>query len=216
MRIPLQFLAAMLAASLAIVPADSGTDATAKNKKKARTITRSFSNGTQIGIDDFQAADPFPSTIQVSGFKKGKVKDVNVVLRDFQHTFPDDVDELLVSPEGESTFILSDVGTKNDLFEIGGVTLTIDDEADDLLPDSSNLISGTFRPANGDPDFSGDESGDEFPPPAPEPGDSQLSVFDGMNPNGEWQLFVVDDQISSAGFFGDGWTLEITARVKKK
>jgi hypothetical protein len=37
-----------------------------------------------------------------------------------------------------------------------------------------------------------------------------------MNPNGEWQLFVVDDQISNAGFFGDGWTLEITARVKKK
>jgi subtilisin-like proprotein convertase family protein len=187
-----------------------------KNKKKSKTINRTFSNGAEIGIDDFQAADPFPSTIQVSGFKKAKVRDVNVVLRDYQHTFPDDVDVLLVSPEGESAFIMSDVGTNGDLFDIGGITLTLDDEAEDPLPDFNSLITGTFRPTNGDPDLNGDESGDDFPPPAPEPGGSALSVFDGMNPNGEWQLFVVDDRSGDAGFFGDGWSLVITARIKKK
>jgi hypothetical protein len=209
-------LTVTLALPAAFLPAGDDAEVAAKNKKKSKTITRTFSNGAQIGIDDFRAANPFPSTIQVGGFKKAKVKDVNVVLRDFNHTFPDDVDDLLVSPEDESAFILSDVGTNNDLFEIGGVTLTLDDEAADPLPDFNNLISGTFRPTNGDPDLNGDDSVDDFPPPAPQPGDSQLSVFDGMNPNGEWQLFVVDDQISSAGFFGDGWALEITARVKKK
>jgi hypothetical protein len=206
--------AVTLAVPTALLPTGADFDASAKKGKgKSKTITRTFDGPARLDILQLGAGDPFPATLQVGGFKKAKVKDVNVVLRDFNHTFPDDVDVLLVSPEGESAFILSDVGTNNDLFEIGGVTLTLDDEAEDPLPDANNLVSGTFRPTNGDPDLNGDESGDDFPAPAPQPGGSALSVFDGMNPNGEWQLFVVDDRSGDAGFFGDGWALEITAEV---
>lgn len=214
-------LTVTLASPVTFLPGGGTTEIVAKNKnknkkkQKAKTITRTFNNGAQIGIDIIGPADPFPSTIQVGGFKKGKIKDVNVVLRDLEHSFPDDLDVLLVAPGGKSAFIMSDVGTNNDLFEIGGATLTIDDEADAPMPDFNNLISGAFQPTNGDPDINGDDSVDDFPPPAPQPGGSQLSVFDGTNPNGEWRLFVVDDRSADNGFFREGWSLVITARVKK-
>src|SRR4051812_46320745 len=35
-------------------------------------------------------ANPFPSTIQASGFKKGRLQDVNITLNGFSHTFPGD------------------------------------------------------------------------------------------------------------------------------
>jgi hypothetical protein len=215
-------LTVTLATPATFMPGGDITEIVAKNKnknkkkQKAKTITRTFSNGAQIGINITGPADPFPSTIQVGGFKKGKVKDVNVVLSGFEHSFPDDADMLVVSPEGTSAFILSDVGFVNGPDDIERVTLTLDDEAADPLPDANNLVSGTFQPTNGDPDLNGDESGDDFPPEAPPPGGSELSAFDGMNPNGEWQLFVVDDRIGDAGLINDGWALEITARVKNK
>ena len=52
-----------------------------------------------------------------------------------------------------------------------------------------------------------------FPSPAntlPTDG-SALSVFDGTDPNGTWNLFVVDDVARTRGQFAGGWSLEITA-----
>jgi hypothetical protein len=200
MRVPVFLLALTLAASLALLPTGA-PDAVAKKKNRTKTITRVFVNDAQIGINITGPADPFPSTIQVGGFKKAKVKDVNVVLRGLEHSFPDDVDMLLVSPEAECVLILSDVGFVNGPDDIESLTLTLDDEAAEPLADATNMVSGTFRPTNGDPDLNGDNSGDDFPPPAPPPGGSALSAFDGMNPNGEWQLFIVDDRIGVAGLF---------------
>jgi hypothetical protein len=75
--------------------------------------------------------------------------------------------------------------------------------------------SGRFRPTNGDPDFPSDQSGDAFPPPAPPPGGSRLAAFDGTNPNGQWRLFVIDDRSGDAGFIKGGWSLQLTARIKR-
>lgn len=208
--VPVVLILSLIIAQSTLEPA---LVAAKKSKNKSKTITRTFTNADQISIPIFGEADPFPSTIQVGGFKKGKIKDVNVVLRSLEHTAPDDVDVLLVAPEGKSAFLMSDVGTNA---EIGGVTLTLDDEAAASLPDSGRLLSGAFRPTNGSADFPGDGSRDFFPPPAPPPGDSELSAFDGTNPNGQWRLFVFDDFSPRAGFFADGWSLEITARIKKK
>ena len=68
------------------------------------------------------------------------------------------------------------------------------------------LASGTFRPTN----VVG--SSDNFPGQTPS-GNSQLSLFNGGNPNGSWQLYVMDDHSGDTGQFAGGWSLQITAEV---
>jgi len=119
------------------------------------------------------------------------------------HTFPDDLDILLVAPGGQNAILMSDVGGATDAVN---VTLTLDDAAANSLPDATALSSGTFRPAN----FVG-TGGEVYPPPAPTPaGGSMLSVFNGTAPNGTWRLYVVDDQDLDIGNINMGWTLNIT------
>jgi hypothetical protein len=46
------------------------------------------------------------------------------------------------------------------------------------------------------------------PAPAP-PHGTTLSVFNGVNPNGAWRLFVVDDAGADVGSIAGGWSLNI-------
>ena len=83
--------------------------------------------------------------INVSGVT-GTVSRVAVRLKGFNHTWPDDVDMLLVGPGGQKMIILSDA--------IGmsawrtNRTYLLDDTAAAIMPASGNPASGTFRPAN--------------------------------------------------------------------
>jgi subtilisin-like proprotein convertase family protein len=190
---------------------------------KSKTVKKSFSNTESINIpaegaaDDFGPADPYPSPIGVAGFKKAKITDVNVVLRNFSHTFPADVDVLLVAPGGRNATVMADVGDSlGDEDAVAGITLTLDDEAATQLSVDEQVTSGSFRPLDGNgPGPFGDLT--EFPAPAATPsGDNALSTFDGINPNGEWQLFVLDDDQNDVGSLANGWTLTITAKAKSK
>ena len=78
-------------------------------------------------------ATPYPSTCVVSGVT-GTVSDVNVNLNGMSHTYPDDVDMLLVSPDGQNAIFMSDAGGGT---AIVSCNLTIDDEAATALPDST-------------------------------------------------------------------------------
>ena len=60
-----------------------------------------------------------------------------------------------------------------------------------------------------------------MPAPAPAPsGESALSVFDGIDPNGTWKLYIADDSdqpLEDTGERGSstlsgGWELQIKAR----
>lgn len=177
-------------------------------KKRFKNVTRTISNTGQIGISGAGngTATPYPMPIQVGGFKKGKVKDVDVILRGFSHTFPDQVDMLLVAPGGRNTLLMSDVGGNSNA---DNLTLRIDDQAVAGFPLMSQLTSGSFKPTN-------DNMIDNLPPPAPLTGQTvALSVFNGINPNGTWQLFVRDDDNMNNGEISGGVSLEITAKVKK-
>jgi hypothetical protein len=196
-----------------IVPTTLGHLAvTAKRKKRRRkkkTVTRTFSNMQTI---DIQSSETRSSQIAVSGLKKGKLLDVNVVLNGFTHPQPDEVDLLLVAPDSKNALILSDSGGGSN---VSGITLTLDDEAVDQLPNSGQLMGQSYRPAN----FGG--SSDMFPDPvgtpAPSPsGNVALSSFDSINPNGIWTLFVTDDNAGGNGVLARGWTLAITAQVQEK
>jgi subtilisin-like proprotein convertase family protein len=167
--------------------------------------TTSFSNTTPIIIPNGApastsgTANPYPSAITVSGVN-GTVTKVTVELKAMSHTFPDDIDILLVGPQGEKLLLMSDAGGSLDL---NNVNLTFDDTGMSL-PDSTLITSGTYKPTN----YS---TGDTFATPAPvSPYSQLLSVFNNTNPNGEWHLFVTDDAGGDLGNINGGWTLNIT------
>ncbi len=162
---------------------------------------QTFSNPASITINDFAAATPYPSTILVSGL--GSVIHLTLTLTGINHSFPDDIDMLLVGPQGQTATIFSDVGGGPDL--LGPYTITLDDNAPLSMPDSGTLVSGTFKPTN-------IGAADTFPAPAPVgfSSASPLSVFNGTNPNGTWSLYVVDDTAADAGSITGGWALNFT------
>jgi subtilisin-like proprotein convertase family protein len=165
-------------------------------------IINTFTNPTSITIPSSGPGTPYPSPITVSNIPI-QVAKVTVRLNSFAHTFPSDVDVLLVGPQGQTAIVMSDVGGSTD---VNGITLTLDDAAAAPLPTAA-LTTGIFRPTNV-------TIGDPFPAPAPAPGtNSALSVFQGTNPNGTWSLFVVDDTGADLGSFSGGWTLSITAAI---
>ena len=134
--------------------------------------------GGAITIPDSGPATPYPSTCEVSG-RTGVVTEVRMSLDGLSHTYPDDIDVLLVGPGGQNALVVSDVGGSTD---VSHLTIGLDDAAGSPLPDSEPLVSGVFQPTN----FG---AGDVFPAPAPTPsGGSPLSVFKGTNPNGPWSL----------------------------
>lgn len=185
-----------MVAFLATKPADAAP--------RFKIVTRTFSSPTPITIPNSGAAAPYPSSRDVIGFNRGRILDVNLVLKNFSHTFPDDVDVML-SHRGVNRTVLSDVGGGNDA---NNITIRLDDEAAGVLVDNGALTAGSFKPAN----FG--TSADSFPLPAPTPtGLAPLSGFDGLDPNGGWRLWVVDDSGGDTGQFAGGWSITIRARV---
>ncbi|RYD46969.1 MAG: lamin tail domain-containing protein, partial [Verrucomicrobiaceae bacterium] len=168
----------------------------------ATAATGSFTSSASISIPTVTTtitpATPYPSSLNVSGLPGG-ISRMTVTLNGFSHTWPSDVDIMLVAPDGTSAIIFSDVGSDIDA---NSLTLTLDDSSPALLPSSSALTSGSYRPTNVG-------SGDVFSSPAPSPNSNVLlSSFNGISPNGTWNLFVMDDSVGDGGSIA-GWTLNI-------
>jgi hypothetical protein len=186
-----------------------------RKAKRAKTVTKSFTQGTAMVIPTGQQpggvpADPYPSTLEVRGFNRGKIVDLDVTLHGFEHEIPLDVDILLVK-EGAGSPAVQILGDVGDVSHDDVAFITLDDEADEDLPYFDELTPGRFRPTDHDQDGNDDDS---FPAPAPAIGpDGSLSAFDGLNPNGTWRLYVVDARNDDGGGL-DGW--ELTFEVKEK
>jgi subtilisin-like proprotein convertase family protein len=165
--------------------------------------TATFSNTDGITIPDSGTAIPYPSNINVSGLD-GVITKVTVTLDGFSHTYPEDVDVMLVAPDGTTnTILMSDPDFAT---SVNNLTLTFDDAALFPVPCGGTLTSGTYKPTNC-PGFIGS---DTFPPPAPVPNPiAALSNFNGQNPNGVWSLYVVDDASLDTGSIS-GWSITIT------
>src|SRR3954469_23630874 len=142
----------------------------------------------------------YPVPLSVAGVA-GTITDVNVTLFGLEHTFPADLDVMLVGPGGQHVVLMSDVGAG---LPVSNLNVVIDDEGGGPLPTSTALTTGMFQPTNVGP-------GDPFPAPAPSSSTAAtaLSVFDGTNPNGTWKIYVVDDNINDAGLLSKGWQLTI-------
>lgn len=161
-------------------------------------------NTNSISIASAGTANPYPSEIQLAGVT-GLVTGVTVNLENFSHTLPDDVDILLVAPNGRKIVLMSDVGGNT---AVNNLSITLTDAAAATLPDNSALVSGIFKPTNFD-------DADTFPSPAPQGNvtGAALGAFYGTNPNGTWSLYVVDDNGGNAGTISGGWNIDLQTSV---
>ncbi len=159
-----------------------------------------FVQPTLTTINNVGPASPYPSSISVTGLPKG-VSDVNVSLVSYDHTLPDEVDMMLVGPRGQAVTLVSDAGGAS---TVVAANLTLDDQAASALPDSTQIASGTFKPTDYDPldPYVGAT-------PATGPALSTLADFNGTDPNGVWNLYIVDEAPGDAGNI-DSWSLQIT------
>jgi Ca2+-binding RTX toxin-like protein len=176
-----------------------------------------FCNTTPIiGTDSTGRSGLYLSSINVSGFS-GTVTDVNVTLLDFrtransdgQH-WAEDIDVLVSTPSNSNVVLMPDAGGDN-VFSTGPVVdadLTFDDQAATQLPAETHISSGTYRPVNDD-DTGDVLRVDYWPTPASTPHSATLAAFNGINPNGTWNLWVVDDMPQAAGDFNGGWCVDI-------
>ena len=170
----------------------------------AQALAGSHPNPATITINDASSATPYPSTITVAG-EGSTLTDVNVVLNGVTHTFPDDIDVLLVGPTGLNAIIMSDVCGGPDL--LGAFSVTLDDGAPAAMPTAA-CPSTSYLPTN-----AGTAGADAWPAPAPAvpSGMTALSTFNTTNPNGVWELFVVDDTAVDEGTIAMGWVLTMTS-----
>lgn len=163
--------------------------------------------GTNPGLPP---AGVYPSIINVTGLT-GTVTKVTVTFA-LTTTWPDDLDVLLVGPTGALSLVMSDAGGSGDHTN---VSFTFDQTAAGLMPNdpTTPIPAGSFQPSN----YTGLA--------APEPGGqdnfpsagglmsypADFNVFNGTNPNGEWKLYVVDDQAIDTSSLPSGWSIDITA-----
>jgi hypothetical protein len=154
-------------------------------------------------------ATSYPSSIEVGGLS-GNLTKVTATMVGFLSGRPDDIDMLLVSPEGDSVMLMSDACGEPSF--VTSQTWTFDDGAPSTLSDGGPCsVTGpaSFKPA----DFVGNPpEPDQFGvggivfPPFP----TTLATFAGTDPNGSWDLYVKDDEEGVVGFEIASWVLTLT------
>ncbi|MFZ9387821.1 MAG: proprotein convertase P-domain-containing protein [Chitinophagaceae bacterium] len=155
------------------------------------TNTHIPAGGTTTGV-----ASLYPNNLAVSGLPTSGVTVKSVTLNGFNHTFPDDVDMVLVSPTGQAVILMSDAGGAT---PATGQNFILDDAAPSNLADAAFNASGTYKPTNYG-------AGDTWPAPGPAaPTSTTLSTFTG-DPNGNWSLYVVDDAAGNTGILST-WSI---------
>lgn len=176
------------------------------------STTFNFANTNFITINDDTNSTPYPSSITVADVS-GTITKVTATLSNMNHTFPEDVDILLVSPAGDAVMLMSDAGGS---FPLVDVTIRYTDSAPSAPADNGQLFSGDCLPSNySNPN---ENPADPFNPPAPGPYFTNgiaywpvtMSFFNGKNANGVWSLYVMDDLAGDVGSIAGGWSLSIT------
>ncbi|HEU5149656.1 MAG TPA: PKD domain-containing protein, partial [Iamia sp.] len=157
----------------------------------------------EAGIDHGRAS-LYPSPITISGLAD-TITRVQLTLNGLSHQNISEVEVLLVGPAGQKVVVMSDVGGNT---PVSNLNLTFADDAAATVP--SGPSSGTYKPTNN----AGGFTGDEWPAPAPAPPyAATFAAFNGTNPNGTWNLYVVDDANAETGTLAGGWSLTVETGV---
>ena len=148
-----------------------------------------FADGNRNGVFD-EVGDSFlqdtdvnfvdnttqTSVQTISGFS-GAPLDVDVIIN-ATHTWVSDVTFELVGPGGQTATLIANEGGNGDDF----VMTHFDDEAANAIVGADAPFTGSFQP------------------------ESPLSVFDGLDPNGDWTLNIIDSAGGDTGTV-DNWEL---------
>ena len=181
-----------------------------------------FSNATPITINDAttqapSASTPYPSAISVAGVT-GTVTGLTATLHGFTHTCPTDVDMLLVGPHGQESILMSDAGdcTGNPRPAIDIAFNASGQPIPCIEAPGSTLAAGTYAPTDRSPADTANctvigPDDDVFNPPAPPgPWPTGLGVFNGVDPNGTWNLYTMDQYNNDTGSIAGGWSIDLT------
>jgi hypothetical protein len=175
-----------------------------------------FTNFAPLTIPAGGTSTPYGTSIVVSGMTQ-PVQDVRLTLFGLTQAVPDDLDVLLVGPQGESFAAFAYAGGASGL---SGVTLTLEDAASVHLADGGPIAEGV----NYKPTACGQVL--EFPAPAPPlpyphaactdsgQGSTFANVFAGADANGTWTLYVRDHGSAGVAAFGaagslGGWGIQL-------
>ena len=169
------------------------------------TVETQVPDATLPGAGGTGAADPYPMTRTVSGFG-GVVTDVDVTLGGLYHERPIDLDVLLVGPRGQHVMLMSDACGQW-LVKRAQWTWSANGGGPMAGP-LAVCFGSTFDPTDHDPTETA------LPAPAPAgPYGSDLTAFDLTDPNGDWKLYVADDDLSTGtGFLTEKFRLDIQTR----
>lgn len=157
-----------------------------------------FENTMPIQTTGRVLALPYPAGIRVAGVP-GQIRWIRVSLAGLSHACPAELSALLAGPGGQKVALMSGAGGTNAL---DGLTLQFDDRAAASISQDGTLSSAARRPASW--------AGTVFDPPAPQgPYEAALSAWEGASPNGDWELFVEDNQGCGGGVAAGGWRLTL-------
>jgi Ig domain of plant-specific actin-binding protein len=228
-----------LVASLFLVALTGQASAATTCSASAPSVTCSNTESITINdaLTDGEpaASTPEPSNIDVANIS-GPVTKVTATVNGFSHSCPTDVDMLLVGPHSQESMLMSDIGDCH--FASGrppgpprpDINLTFDDAAPSGVPclvtagpvSTTDLPGGTYSPTDGPP--SGDPGtcafaqststddnmavGSPLGPAGPYP--TGLATFNGVDPNGTWRLYTVDQWMNDSGHISGGWSITLT------
>jgi hypothetical protein len=97
----------VILAALLALPVGSSEPRSVAAKQKLKTVTQTFINNGQIGDPGPGPFFPYPVILEVGGLKRGKIKDVNLILHGYSHTFPGAIGAMLVSPDGRNAVVMN-------------------------------------------------------------------------------------------------------------
>jgi Subtilase family len=172
------------------------------------TFTNTDANTNTIvipGQGDTGPAAPYSSDIALTGIT-GTVTKVTVTLSGLSHSNPLYLDVLLAGPgvtnaPGTNVMLMSYCSG----LEVSNATLVFDDDAAAMLPQYGLITNGTYQPSGYFAD------GEILTSPAPTaPFGQTLSVFNGLDPNGIWSLYVQQNSSGDTGSIAQGWQLSVT------
>ncbi len=171
-------------------------------------------NGGQ-GADVEGKSAPYPSTITVTGLN-GTITSsgLTVTLTGITHPDLTNLDALLVGPHGQESILFGDIDQTPDP-SVSNYTLSFTDGAFPLGCSVQPTDTATYAPVNCADSFDINSGTDIFAAPAPQPPyNVGLGAFTGTDPNGVWNLYIVDDYYPQtppeSGTVSGGWSLSIT------
>ena len=152
-----------------------------------------FTNLSPIAVATGASSSPNPSTISVSGFD-APIGGMRLTLFGMTAPEPENLQFLLVSPSGQTFLFMAGVGGPNAL---QNATITFDDDALVNLPDDTQISEGqNHKPTScvpSVPDFASPAPAGPYPNAGCTTVNTTFrSIFGGVTPGGNWNLYVRD------------------------